>query len=131
MRSNRGLIPGHKVVRVVRGPWAGLEGHAVRLVGGVLRVRIGGDKCALVDPAHVVEVVEEKPTEGRDFSESGLGIGGLATYEEPVIVPTMPQLAALERLAAAEIICKRCGASSLDGAMFTTLGGEPICDDCV
>jgi hypothetical protein len=69
-------------------------------------------------------------TESMDV-DSGLGIGGLATYEEP---PMVPSVAAIEkharRLETAQR-CRRCGQTELDGAMFTTLGGSGICDDCV
>jgi hypothetical protein len=73
-------------------------------------------------------VAEENP---RDFSASGLGIGGLRAYEEPPVVPSERQAAQMERQRMTEVVCRRCGASSLDGAMFTTFGGEDLCDDCV
>jgi len=65
-----------------------------------------------------------------DFSESGLGIGGLATYQETPMIPTVAAIERVERLEAEMIVCRRCGASDVfDGAMFTDGGGD-ICDDC-
>lgn len=29
-----------------------------------------------------------------------------------------------------ELRCRKCRQTTWDGAMFTTLGGAPICDDC-
>jgi len=65
-----------------------------------------------------------------DFSHSGLGIGGLATYQEEPPVPTVAQMERLERMEARATRCRRCGQTDVfDGAMFTTVGGD-ICDDC-
>ena len=65
-----------------------------------------------------------------DFSESGLGIGGLGAYDEKPIIPTVAAIQRVERLEAEMIVCRRCGASDVfDGAMFTDGGGD-ICDDC-
>jgi len=73
-----------------------------------------------------------RPTESKSMDiDSGLGIGGLATYEEP---PMVPSVAAIEKHAArvrAAQRCKRCGQTELDGAMFTTIAGSGICDDCI
>ena len=59
------------------------------------------------------------------------GIGGVGQFEEneAPMVPSEAALKRYERMLATEVICRYCGASSLDGAMFTTLGGN-ICDDC-
>lgn len=128
-----------RIVEVVAGHWTGLRGEVVRESGGMLRIRISEGHNALVRPSHVRDIQGEElaivasldGSSPYDFSESGLGIGGLATYEETPVIPSERQLERLERLLATEQICKRCGASSLDGAMFTTLGGSCICDDCV
>ena len=66
----------------------------------------------------------------RDFSESGLGIGGLAHHEEKPIAPSARAVERVERMHQRETICRICGQSDVfDGAMFTTYGGN-ICDDC-
>lgn len=62
-----------------------------------------------------------------------IGIGGIGVFAENEM-PVIPSAAAIERQIAREsaaVRCRCCGSSSLDGAMFTTLGGQPICDDCV
>jgi len=65
-----------------------------------------------------------------DFSASGLGIGGLGTYDEKPIIPTVATIQRVERLESEMTVCRRCGASDVfDGAMFTDGGGD-ICDDC-
>lgn len=87
------------------------------------------------EPAQAM-LIEENPS-GRalgasphDFSHSGLGIGGLAHYEEPPIVPTLEQIERMEKLESRARHCRRCGATDVfDGAMFTNGGGD-ICDDC-
>ena len=65
-----------------------------------------------------------------DFSESGLGIGGLGTHQEMPIIPTVAVIERIEKAEAEMIVCRRCGCSDIfDGAMFTDGGGD-ICDDC-
>lgn len=63
--------------------------------------------------------------------ESGLGIGGINNDQS---MPTIPSLRALDRVQKmhdTDTVCRRCGASkNFGGAMFTTLGGSGICDDC-
>ena len=64
-----------------------------------------------------------------DF-DRGFGIGGLGRHVEPTTVPTVAQMARLEKMEARARYCRRCGQSDVfDGAMFTTGGGD-ICDDC-
>jgi len=47
------------------------------------------------------------------------------------VMPSEKSIAKIEKLLDSAVICKRCGSSSLDGAMFTTLGrSSRICDDC-
>ena len=66
----------------------------------------------------------------HDFSHSGLGIGGLSSYEEPTVIPTVKQMERLEKMEQRATRCRRCGQSDeFDGAMFTTGGGN-VCDDC-
>ena len=70
-------------------------------------------------------------TEGKDFSRSGLGIGGAGSYQEPPIVPTAAQIRRLEQLEVSATTCRRCGADDVfGGAMFTTDPSSGICDDC-
>lgn len=74
--------------------------------------------------------VQRKQESSLDFSTSGLGIGGLATFQETPIIPTIAQIERVERLENEMIVCRHCGASDIfDGAMFTTGGGD-VCDDC-
>ena len=73
---------------------------------------------------------EQPKQPNYDFSSSGLGMGGLSTYEEQPIIPTIAQIDHAQHLMDTDIICRKCGASmNFDGAMFTT-GGCDICDDC-
>jgi hypothetical protein len=63
--------------------------------------------------------------------DSGLGIGGINNDQSTPTVPSLKAIERLQRLHDTDIICKRCSASAnFDGAMFTTLVGTPICDDC-
>jgi hypothetical protein len=74
-----------------------------------------------------VTLLDEHPA---DFSHSGLGIGGLATYEESPVIPSVRAIKRVQRMHDTDVVCQRCGASkNSDGAMFTTGGGN-ICDDC-
>jgi len=66
----------------------------------------------------------------RDFDKTGLGIGGLGRYVEPVTVPTVEQIERLEHLEQQLHHCRRCGCSEMDGAMFTTDPASGLCDDC-
>lgn len=81
-------------------------------------------------------MTENKPTKADletigDFSWSGLGIGGLAHYEEISIVPTPERIEQIERMAAIDRICSVCGGSEqFDGTMFTTCRESGKCDDC-
>ena len=71
--------------------------------------------------------IDEHPA---DFSHSSLGIGGLATYEETPVVPSLAAIERAQRLMDTDVVCRRCNASkNFDGAMFTTGGGN-VCDDC-
>ena len=71
--------------------------------------------------------IDENP---HEFSHSGLGIGGLANYEEPPVVPSVVAIERVQHLMDIDVICRCCGASkTFVGAMFTT-GGGYICDDC-
>ena len=87
-----------------------------------------------IDGPHysAVEQTQNKRTESPlDFSHSGLGIGGLAHYDEPPVVPSVAAIKRAEKIEAEMQTCRRCGASDLlDGAMFTTMAGSGYCDDC-
>lgn len=65
-----------------------------------------------------------------DDIDSGLGIGGINNDQQMPDVPTVQALERLQRLYDTDIICRRCGASKNFGAMFSTLAGSDICDDC-
>lgn len=68
-------------------------------------------------------------TPGSDF-DRGFGIGGLGRHVEEPFIPSVAQMAKLERMEARATHCRRCGESDVvDGAMFTTGGGN-VCDDC-
>lgn len=65
------------------------------------------------------------------FGQSGLGIGGLANYVEPVGLPSVAAIKRQERIEREMQVCNGCGQSDLiDGAMFTTMAGSGYCDDC-
>lgn len=79
--------------------------------------------------------VAQQRQEHRQEQESSaiLGIGGIGIYadNEMPIVPSERAIARLERMEKRATYCRRCGQSDVfDGAMFTTLGGTNICDDC-
>jgi len=62
-----------------------------------------------------------------------IGIGQLKTYQknEQQVIPSEQALKRHDEKIRRAQVCRRCGASELDGAMFTTLAGSGICDDCV
>ena len=63
--------------------------------------------------------------------DSGLGIGGINNDQSAPFVPSVAAIERMQRLHDTDTVCRRCGASAnFDGAMFTTLGGTNICDDC-
>jgi hypothetical protein len=65
-------------------------------------------------------------------TDSGLGIGGIKNNQSLPIIPSEQAIERVQKMHDTDIVCKRCGASkNFDGAMFTTLGGSRICDDCV
>lgn len=64
-------------------------------------------------------------------SDSGLGIGGINNDQAAPIIPTQAAIERIEKMRRTDVVCRRCGASqNFDGAMFTTMGGSNICDDC-
>lgn len=63
--------------------------------------------------------------------DSGLGIGGINNDQSMPIIPSLRAMERVQKMHDTDTICKRCGQSAnFDGAMFTTLGGSNICDDC-
>lgn len=63
--------------------------------------------------------------------DSGLGIGGINNDQSMPVIPSVRAIERVQKMHDTDTICKRCGASAnFDGAMFTTLGGSNICDDC-
>lgn len=83
---------------------------------------------------HEVVLVSTQPIgnpESHD-TDSGLGIGGIANDQSMPTVPSARALARVQRLSDTDTVCRRCGASKhFDGAMFTTIAGSGICDDCI
>lgn len=64
-------------------------------------------------------------------TDSGLGIGGIKNDQSLTPVPTVRAIKRVQRMRATDRVCRRCGASqNFDGAMFSTLAGSNICDDC-
>jgi hypothetical protein len=83
------------------------------------------------EPAPIRPTRPEPEESAGDF-DKGFGIGGLARHEEPPFVSTVKQIERLERLEKKARRCRRCGQTDVfDGAMFTTIAGGDICDDCV
>jgi hypothetical protein len=65
-------------------------------------------------------------------TDSGLGIGGIGNDQSMPHIPSEKSIAKVQEMHDTDTICRRCHASqNFDGAMFTTLGGTNICDDCV
>lgn len=65
-------------------------------------------------------------------TDSGLGIGGINNDQSMPTVPSARALARVQRLSDTDTVCSRCGASKhFDGAVFTTIAGSGICDDCI
>jgi len=100
----------------------------------VLKVRLdtpGVNGLAIVSPDDVEEIEATDEENPCDFSHSGLGIGGLAHYEEPPFVPSAAAIERVEEMERRARYCRKCGQSDVfDGAMFTTDAGSGICDDC-
>ena len=64
-------------------------------------------------------------------TDSGLGIGGISNDQQIPAIPTVEAIKRVHQMHQSDTICRRCGASkNFDGAMFTTLAGSNICDDC-
>jgi hypothetical protein len=74
----------------------------------------------------------KQETQVEDFQGS-FGIGGIGIYQqnETPIIPSDETIRRYEEAVKNATVCKICGCSSLDGAMFTTIRGGDICDDCV
>ena len=83
-----------------------------------------------VNPTLPTTQKQESQATTHDF-DRGFGIGGLGRYVEDPIIPTARGIGRMERMEATDTICRRCGTSkNFDGAMFTTMAGDDICDDC-
>ena len=83
---------------------------------------------AVLDIAMSQHTKREHPA---DFSHSGLGIGGLGSYQEPAFIPTIAQMERMEQLEASATTCRRCGQDDVfGGAMFSTDASSGLCDDC-
>jgi hypothetical protein len=63
--------------------------------------------------------------------DSGLGTGGIDNDQSVPIIPSLRAIERVQKMHDTDTVCKRCGQSAnFDGAMFTTLCGSNICDDC-
>src|SRR3990167_8165932 len=74
-----------------------------------------------------------QPQEAKYQAEisSGLGIGGINNDQSMPIIPSARAIERVQKMHDTDTICRKCGASeNFDGAMFSTLGGSNICDDC-
>ena len=64
-------------------------------------------------------------------TDSGLGIGGINNDQQMPAIPAVQAIKRVQRMHDTDTVCRRCGASkNFDGAMFSTLAGSNICDDC-
>ena len=124
-------------VRIVSGPWASDCGTIRKIQKKCLLVEVDSGARGLaavkphdVEPIRIEEISSVMDESHLDFSHSGLGVGGLANYDEPVTIPSVAAIKQMERIEREMTVCRRCGESDiLDGAMFTTGGGD-VCDDC-
>lgn len=122
-------------VRVLSGQYEGMIGTVAMVNQGHVKISGLHPKGKVFLRHTAVEVVADEPapdTDGHpyDFDRGGFGIGGLGSYEEPPVIPTLAQMERLEQLERQARYCRRCHQSDVfDGAMFTTGGGD-ICDDC-
>ena len=80
---------------------------------------------------NVSDEIQDPPRQSaaQDF-DRGFGIGGLGRFEEEPFVPSVQAMRRQAERESRTTICRRCGESSLDGAMFTTIRGGNVCDDC-
>ncbi len=119
------------MIEIMSGPWQGSRGEIVGRRSGTLRVKTLHGVILVSSQDTIREIQQRSDDESPlDFSSSGLGIGGLAHYEEKPIIPSARALERHERKLAQATTCHRCGQTDVfDGAMFTTGGGD-ICDDC-
>jgi hypothetical protein len=78
------------------------------------------------------ERLQENAPESTWDTDSGLGIGGINNDQSITFIPSLKAIEKVQKMHDTDTICRRCHSSkNFDGAMFTTLGGENICDDCV
>lgn len=106
----------------------------VGIVRGAYAYKLDDGFCypesELATQAPAQPVVAPAQRESWD-ADSGLGIGGINNDQTMPIVPSVAAIARVQRMHDTDTVCRRCGASAhFDGAMFTTLGGTNICDDC-
>lgn len=77
------------------------------------------------------EITGPQSGNGIPDTDSGLGIGGINNDQSAPFVPSIRAIERMQRLHDTDTICRRCGASkNFGGAMFSTIGGMNICDDC-
>jgi len=64
--------------------------------------------------------IQDTPNPSDTYPAPIFGVGGIKLHEHD----TTPPFKHGE-------VCSKCGCAESDGAMFTTLAGSGICDDCV
>ena len=99
---------------------------------GVVGAKSNGEQMGFGE-AHEVVIVDAQigSVEFVD-TDSGLGIGGINNDQSMPIIPNVRVSARIQKLHDTDTVCRRCGASeNFDGAMFTTIAGSGICDDCI
>ena len=82
---------------------------------------------------NVMAVIKDKNAQTYQSIDidSGLGIGGINNDQSMPTIPSIEALERVQRMEDTDIVCKRCHSSkNFDGAMFTTMAGSGICDDC-
>jgi len=63
-------------------------------------------------------------------TDSGLGIGGISRYVEPIVVPSLQAAERYIQRTKRARRCRRCHQTDLDGAIFSTAPDSGLCDDC-
>ena len=99
---------------------------------GVVGEKSNGEQMGFGEAHEVVIVGAQIGSVEFMDTDSGLGIGGIGNDQSMPTVPSARAFARVQRLSDTDTVCRRCGASKhFDGAMFTTITGSGICDDCI
>lgn len=118
---------GAHLIPQIRQEFGVSKDRATTIVAHAMRVRRQREEKGTAIQSH--------PNQGQpdespfDFDSGGFGIGGLARYEEKPFIPSERALKRYEKALQQATTCRVCGSS--DGAMFTTIAGGDVCDDCV